>query len=102
MSKYRLNKYRLRVIVVSPENQQNKAAYELLFTFVYDPEQYGNGHYASIRGANFWHQVIDLRYDAEFDRNDKAAWVEKWARNYWSGENGAFMVKELDIQEETE
>ena len=52
------------------------------------------------RGAGFWQQLIDLRYDTEFDSNNKAAWVEKWARSYWSGENGAFMVKSLEITEE--
>lgn len=93
-------KYRLKVIIANPEAPENEVAYELLFSFVHDPEQYGNGHYASIRGANFWSQFIDLRYDSEFDRNNKAAWVEKWARNYWSGKDGAFMVKSLEITEE--
>lgn len=58
-----MNKYRLNVIIASPEAPEREAEHELLFSFVYEPEQYGNGHYAMARGAGFWQQLIDLRYD---------------------------------------
>ena len=67
--------------------------------FVYSEEQYGNGHYVSLVNRNlpFGKEVIDLRYDTTFDRNNKAAWLEKWARSYWSGKGGSWTIKALEI-----
>lgn len=70
---------------------------ELDCRFAYDGEQYGNGHYVCIAGKEFYKQVIDLRYDTNFDRNKKEEWLEQWAKSYWSGKNGAWAIKTLEI-----
>jgi hypothetical protein len=41
--------------------------------------------------------VYDLRYDASFNPNKKAEWLERWARGYWRGKDGAYIVKSLTI-----
>lgn len=83
-----------------PQNTKDndeRTFFDLECEFAYDEEQYGNGHYVSIKGKESYQQIIDLRYDKTFDRNNKEKWLENWARNYWSGENGAWAIKTLEI-----
>ena len=99
--------YKMKVIIADPDTKQGMMSDMLLIidcSFVYDEEQYGNGHYVSLRNRNlpFGKEVIDIRYDTTFDRNNKAAWLEKWARNYWTGNNGAWEIKSLEIEKVVE
>lgn len=92
--------YRMKVIIADPEATKEMTSelyFDLTCSFTYDGEQYGNGHYVLIKGEKFYKQIIDLRYDKSFDRNNKMQWLENWARNYWSGENGAWAIKSLEI-----
>ena len=92
--------YEMKVIIEDPNTEKGMSS-GLFFTlncdFCYDEEQYGNGHYVSISGKDFSGQTYDIRYDKSFNRSNKSKWLEEWARNYWSGENGARIVKEIDI-----
>ncbi len=92
--------YKMKVIITDPNTPAGMIS-ELHFNldcrFTYDEEQYGNGHYVCIAGKEFYKQVIDLRYDTDFDRNKKEEWLEQWARNYWTGKNGAWAIKSLEI-----
>ena len=93
-------KYQMRVVIEDPNVEPGMIA-ELLFdlecNFNHHPNQYGNGYCLSISGKNFYRQIIDLRYDKSFDRNNPDIWLSNWAHNYWSGENGAWVVKHLEI-----
>lgn len=95
-------KYQMKVVIYNPETPEGMLS-DLMFKldccFAHDPEQYGNGHYVAIKGKEmpFGREVIDLRYDQSFDRNNKEKWLEAWARAYWSGKNGAYAVKSLEI-----
>ena len=42
--------------------------------------------------------LIDLRYDKEFNREYKMAYLERWAKNYWTGKDGAYAIKKLIIE----
>ena len=92
--------YKMKVTITDPNTKRGMIS-ELYFNldcnFVYDSKQYGNGHYVSISGKEFYKQIIDLRYDKTFDRNNKDKWLEKWARNYWTGKDGAWAIKHLEI-----
>lgn len=93
-------KYGMKVSITDPntlEGMVSELFFDLTCNFVYDDTQYGNGHYVSINGKEFYQQVIDLRYDTSFDRDNKEKWLEKWARNYWSGKDGAWAIKTLEI-----
>lgn len=93
-------KYKMKVIITDPKTPKTMTSelfFDLECEFAYDEEQYGNGHYVSIKGKEYYQQIIDLRYDKTFDRNNKEKWLENWARNYWSGENGAWAIKTLEI-----
>ena len=95
-------KYEMKVVIYDPETPKGMSS-DLLFKidcfFAYDPEQYGNGYWLKLkkRGIEGFENHIDLRYDREFNPNNKPAFLERWARNYWSGKNGAYAVKSLEI-----
>lgn len=88
--------YEMKVRITDP-NTQNELSYKLKCSFAYDKEQYGNGFFLSIEGEDFYPQGFDLRYDRSFRKSEKEKWLEDWARNYWSGENGAWVIKSLEI-----
>lgn len=93
-------KYTMNVKITNPEpyeGMENEIQMSLDCCFCYDENQYGNGHYVSIKGQQFYPQYIDLRYDQSFDRNNKEKWLEEWAKNYWSGKNGSYSVESLTI-----
>lgn len=96
-------KYLMTVTIADPETPAGMSS-DLLFkiecSFAYDPEQYGNGHWLKLkkRGIEGFENHVDLRYDPDFDRNDKPTYLEKWARNYWSGKDGAYYVKSIRIE----
>lgn len=95
-------KYTMKVTIAQPNTPKGMSS-DIFFVidcfFSYDPEQYGNGHYLLLkkRGPEDFRNCIDLRYDRDFDRNNKPAYLEKWARAYWSGKNGSYYVKDLKI-----
>ena len=97
-------KFKMKVTITDPETPKGMVSelqFDLECHFVHDTNQYGNGHYVSIAGKEmpFGRVVIDLRYDSSFDRNNKKQWLEAWARNYWTGKNGAWAIKSLVITE---
>ena len=78
-------KYTMKVTIAQPNTPEGMSS-DILFVidciFVYDPEQYGKKHYLYMkkRGPEGFENYIDLRYDGDFDRNDKPAYLEKWAK----------------------
>ena len=96
-------KYTMTVTIADPETPKGMSS-DLLFkidcTFAYDHEQYGNGHFLKLkkRGIEGFENFVDLRYDETFDPNNKPAFLEKWARSYWSGKDGAYYVKAIRIE----
>ena len=94
-------KYEMKVVIYDPETPKGMTSdlmFNLSCSFTYDPEQYGNGHFVSISGREFCQQVIDLRYDTDFDPDFKIAFLGKWAEDYWSGTNGAYAIKKCEIR----
>lgn len=92
--------YKMKVQITdsnTPKDMISELCLELKCSFVYDEEQYGNGFFLNIEGNGFSTQCFDLRYDRSFKKAEKEKWLEEWARNYWSGENGAWAIKSLEI-----
>ena len=86
--------YEMKVVITKDGDEKT---YILDCGFGYDEEQYGNGYSASIEGKDFYLQYFDIRYDRSFNKSNKSKWLEEWARGYWTGENGAWSIKEIDI-----
>lgn len=92
--------YKMKVRITDPNTPKGMTSelyFKLKCTFVYDEEQYGNGFFLNIECENFEPKFFDLRYDRTFKKSEKEKWLENWARNYWSGENGAWAIKSLEI-----
>lgn len=93
--------YKMKVKITDPNTAEGMIS-ELFFVldvnFEYDKDQYGNGHYVSIGGKDFYPQSFDLRYDKTFDRNNKLLWLMQWATNYWKGKDGAWKIKSIEFE----
>ena len=92
--------YEMKVMIEDPNTKEGMSSglfFILNCDFYYDEEQYGNGHYVSISGNDFSPRYLDIRYDRSFNKSNKSKWLEEWARSYWSGQNGAWIVKKIDI-----
>lgn len=92
--------YIMKVVITDPNTREGMTSslyFELECSFEYNPRQYGNGYYLSIRGKGFSPQAFDLRYDKSFNPDKKVEWLAEWAKFYWSGKNGAWKVKTLEI-----
>lgn len=93
-------KYQMRVVIEDPNVELRMVAevrFNLTCHFMYQPECYGNGYIVSIEGDNFYKQIYGLRYDESFNCDKRVDWLKTWARSYWSGKNGTWAVKHLEI-----
>ena len=96
-------KYTMNVSITdpnTPKGMYSGITFNLACTFVHNPDTYGNGYYVGIAGKEFYKQVIDLRYDTSFNPDKKEEWLENWAKNYWTGKDGAWAIKSLEIVKE--
>lgn len=92
--------YKMKVTITDPNTEEGMFSslyFALDYNFVCNLKQYGNGYYVIIKSKEFYQQMIDLRYDKSFNPNNKTKWLKDWAKNYWSGKNGAWTIKTLAI-----
>lgn len=92
-------KYLMSVVIKDPETKSGMISDILLkfrCCFITDDEGYGNKTYLSIIGEGS-DKYIDLRYDKNYHRGKEKEYLEYWARNYWTGKNGAWEIKSLNI-----
>lgn len=98
--------YKMTVIIAdkkTPDGMCSDLTMNLKCRFIYDPKQYGNGYYVSItvgEEETYIGNLYDLRYDKTFNSEHKEQWLEKWAKSYWNGKNGAYAIKTLKIVKE--
>lgn len=95
-------KYKMEVVITDPKAKDGVNSDQMFLLdaeFVYDPKQYGNGYSMGIEGKGFSPQYYDIRYDKDFDRRHKIAYLAEWAERSWSGENGAYKLKSITITE---
>lgn len=93
-------KYKMKVTIANPNLHEEiniERDFVLDCVFCYNPDTYGNGYYVSIKGKDFYPLSYDIRYDLSFDRGNKKKWLEEWARSYWTGKDGAWAIKSLEI-----
>lgn len=94
--------YKMIVTIFDPETPEGMCSditYELNCSFSCNDNDYGNGHHVAITSADGRFQnYYDLRYDTDFHKNKKEAWLADWAYSYWTGENGSYKVKSLTIK----
>lgn len=96
-------KYQMTVVIEEPNVEPgmvSQIVMRLNAAFSHNPKTYGSGYFLTVADEEErFRNSYDLRYDREFDSKAKIAYLEKWARGYWNGENGAFALKSIDIRE---
>ena len=98
-------KYKMNVRLTTTDNEREREVkLELECAYSYDPDTYGNGYYLYIgkKNRDGFETLLDLRYSKEFNRNKKISYLAQWAENYWCGENGAYLLEEIEIKREGE
>ena len=94
-------KYEMKVFISNPNTEKGMSSqvfFDLIAMFHHDEKQYGNGYYLDIENeSGSFSNYYDLRYDMDFNPNDKIGYLTRWANSYWSGKNGAYKVDELII-----
>lgn len=91
-------KYLMNVVIESPTKDKEETL-SLRCYFTRDEEGYGKKTWLSIHGNHGFEQYLDLRYDKNYHRGKEKEYLEYWAHNYWTGKNGAWEIKSLDITE---
>lgn len=96
-------KYKMTVTIYNPQTPEGMTSditYVISCVFHCDSNTYGNGYSLSLKtlGTVPFENLIDLRYDKEFNREYKMAYLERWAKNYWTGKDGAYAIKKLIIE----
>ena len=93
---------KMRVVITDPNCKPGMVA-EMMFDyncyFTHDPDTYGNGWYAGIypKDKQFGEKHFDLRYtEYRITSMERAKeFLTDWANGYWTGENGAWKVKQI-------
>ena len=91
--------FKMQVVIYDPKDKSREKTLDLTCRYFYDSENYGNGHYLSIRGANGFDEYLDLRYDMDFDSHKKTEYLIGIINRYWSGKNGSFKVKSFTLEQ---
>lgn len=72
--------------------------------FDYDPDDYGNGYYMTIKGKKepFGCSVYDIRYDRDFNPNDMEGYISRTIRQRYAkgGWDGSWKLQDISIQAE--
>lgn len=89
--------YKMKVVICHPENTAKERTYNIDCVFIYDPSTYGNGHWLGLFFDNGSEYYEDLRYFTEVPISNKIGVLAWWANAHWTGKDGAFAVKSLEI-----
>ena len=95
-------KYSMNVVICdpnTPDGMTSDILFKLTAVFVVDPETYGKKTWLHIHGNKNFEAYYDLRYDSEYHRGKEKEFLQYWAHTYWSGKDGAYTVKSLEIEE---
>ena len=97
-------KYKMKVTITPTAEvfefypEATDMTFDLVCAFAHQDDTYGNGYWMGISGKGFGGGCFDIRYDTTFDPNKAGEYLEKWARSYWCGKDGAYAIKELTIE----
>lgn len=88
-------KYKLNVTITQKGKEQTLDL-DCNF-FICKENDYGNKYYLSIKDNLDFYEYLDIRYDTTFDINKKEQYLVDWAYNYWTGKNGAWAIKRIEV-----
>ena len=90
--------YEIKLTVANPETGK-EAKLNLIAKFSFDKRQYGNGHYLMVKDTvTPWQEFYDIRYEADFDKNNKEEYLKWLVNSIWNGDNGSYKVSKVKIK----
>ena len=95
-------KYKMQVVIYNPETEEgmnSDLVMNLECVYCYDENDYGNGYHLAIEMNTGYVNHYDLRYDKNFHKDEKEAFLVRWAYFYWTGKDGAYAIKRLTIEQ---
>lgn len=88
--------YKMYVVISDPNTPKGMYSGIPFYLDIYFSKKlakYGNVYIADI----CCNTVYQLSVEAFFEDSNADKWLEQWAYNYWSGKDGAWQVKKLEI-----
>lgn len=89
--------YNINVTIFDPNNVTEEITFNLMAYFIYDADTYGNGYMLHITDKKGFSKYYDIRYDTDFHSNAPTGYLLNWATTFWSGTNGAYAIKNINI-----
>ena len=89
-------------ITLSLLNEEgNQEDYEGQVEFYNNPNQYGNGYGMLVvcKTEPFGRQTYDLRYDKDFDRNNKISYITQFFSSRFTGKDGSYKLIGIQVKE---
>ena len=82
-------------------NKGTTKVYNAKVSFSYNPDTYGNGYYMGIESdlEPFGFSSYDIRYDTEFNKEEKMVYIMQFFSNRFNGKNGAWKMIGIKIHE---
>lgn len=87
-------------VIVNVRNEEDgeEMEYEATVEFSYTPNDYGNGHYMGLRSFGSL-EAYDIRYDSDFQRDNKPSYITQFFQNRHSGKNHSWKLTGISIKE---
>lgn len=75
--------------------------YHVVVEFACQENDYGNGYHMCVRGDNepFGFTVYDIRYDTDFDKDNKIPYIVQLFAYRYTGEDGSWKLIGISVHE---
>lgn len=93
--------YILKVTIQNPEDTSELINFTFDVIYTTDKNNYGNGTYLNIKGRDAGRtdsHLYDIRYNRDYHTGHEIEFLTAWACEYWNGENGAYILKNISIE----
>lgn len=86
------------------DRPMSSKVYDAIVVFSCDPNQYGNGYSMGIKSKAepFGMQGYDIRYDKDFHKLSRIAWLANYFANRYDGQDGRWELIGIRIHEAEE
>lgn len=88
------------VLFIANDNGES-AKYNASIEFSHNPDDYGNGCHMGVRSNTepFGFQAYDIRYNADFSKENPIPFIVQFYSDRFNGRNGAWTLTGITIQE---
>lgn len=100
MESYRVT-YKIHGISFEDDKTEMTVEETVEIKFSYDDEDYGNGYYMAEKGKSvpFGTGYYDIRYDTDFNPDEKMTYIVSCYQNRYSGKDGKWKLLGISVEE---